>query len=261
MASLTISIVVPIVPRHNIYLNKLITNIENGKIVPECLIIVASSQTKKSKQEIRQVLKRYSSPYKLIFSNDQFPPGQNRNKGWEIADTDYVTFCDADDTYARDRISILKNIAKCKNADLILHNYSRLKPLIYLNNLQRTNKLVASEELYKSTFPLRIRNKDLEKGIAGDTNVILPGNIRNNWKIHHGHATVKRSLEIRYGDRFRGEDGQFCRDVLFSGKNLIYTPNKLSNYDRPTLNNIVLESRNRIHTDLANLKIKVSKFK
>jgi glycosyltransferase involved in cell wall biosynthesis len=139
MASLTISIVVPIVPRHNIYLNKLITNIENGKIVPECLIIVASSQTKKSKQEIRQVLKRYSSPYKLIFSNDQFPPGQNRNKGWEIADTDYVTFCDADDTYARDRISILKNIAKCKNADLILHNYSRLKPLIYLNNLQRTN--------------------------------------------------------------------------------------------------------------------------
>lgn len=251
MRQLTFSIVVPIIPSHNIYLHRLIANLEGGSLIPKCIIIAASSQTKKSIQEIRKLSKIYNLPFQFTFSEDNLPPGQNRNRGWELADTDYVTFCDADDIYAYDRISILRDIAMDQNADLILHNYTRLKPATYLNSLPRTSYLVSSDALYKSTFPLNVRNRKLEIGIAGDTNILLPIDAKNNWKIHHGHATVKRALNLRYGQKFRGEDGEFCRDVLFAKKHIVYTPNKLSNYDRPTMQNLFSMSVKRIHSDLA----------
>jgi glycosyltransferase involved in cell wall biosynthesis len=254
MSSISISVVIPIIPKHHRYLPSLILNLASGSVQPTEIIISGSSQTPESCEYLNQIATSSPTPIKIVTSPELLPPGSNRNTGWEIASSDYVTFCDADDTYSRTRLEVLQSIAYATDADLILHNYSRLKPRWYLDILPRSNNLLSEKEIYSSTFPNGLRLVESELGISGDTNLLLPKGSCKSWRIPHGHATVKRNLASRYGLKFSGEDGQFCRDILFNGKRVIYTPTKLSNYDRPTLENIVAMSASRIHADLARTK-------
>jgi glycosyltransferase involved in cell wall biosynthesis len=254
MPKQTFSVVIPLVPAHIKYLDNLIQSLANAELPPEQIIIAASSQTHSSNLFLRELVSKFKISTKITSSEFHFTAGINRNRGWELAETDYVTFCDADDTYARDRISILEGIASAHNADLILHNYTYLKPPQLLDVLPRTNEFITSEELYKATFSNGQRDVSLETGVSGDTNVILPKFSKGHWRIHHGHASVKSNLYFRYGTKIRGEDGEFCRDILFAKKNVVYTPNKLSNYHRPTFQNIYNMSKNRIHAELARVK-------
>lgn len=254
MSSISISVVIPIIPKHHRYLPSLIRNLASGSVQPTEIVISGSSQTPESCDYLNQITTSSPIPIKIVTSPELLPPGYNRNTGWEIASSDYVTFCDADDTYSRKRLQVLRSIASATDADLILHNYSRLKPQWYLDALPRSNTLLSEKEIYLSTFPNGLRFVESELGISGDTNILLPKGSHNSWRIPHGHATVKRNLALRYGSKFVGEDGQFCRDILFNGRRVIYTPAKLSNYDRPNLENIVAMSASRIHADLAHMK-------
>jgi glycosyltransferase involved in cell wall biosynthesis len=255
MSKKTFSVVIPLVPAHVQYLSKLIESLVNAKLPPDQIIIAASSQTQPSYSSLDELVSGFKASIQITSSESHFSAGINRNRGWELAETDYVTFCDADDTYAWDRISILEEIASADNADLILHNYTYLKPSQYIDFLPRTSALIRSEELYKATFPEGKRDISLETGVSGDTNIVLPKISGKRWKIHHGHASVKRNLHFRYGTKIRGEDGEFCRDILFAKKKVAYTPNKLSNYHRPTFLNVYSMSKNRVHAELAGVKI------
>lgn len=257
MPSVSISVVIPIIPKHNQYLRNLVLSLASGSTKPAEIIISGSSQTRESCIFLNKIAESSPIPMRVITSPLCLPPGINRNNGWEISTSDYVTFCDADDTYSRKRIEILQDIASTSSADLILHNYARLKPQWYLEFLPRSSVLLNERQIFESTFPDGYRDIKRELGNSGDTNILLPVGAHKSWRIPHGHATVKRTLEIRYGAKFAGEDGQFCRDVLFSGNRVVYSPSKLSNYDRPTLVNIVQMSASRMHTDLARTKHKL----
>jgi glycosyltransferase involved in cell wall biosynthesis len=253
VSSKTFSVVIPVVPAHVHYLNYLIQSLTIAKLPPDQIIIAASSQTPTSISSLRELVSRFKVSIQITSSESHCTAGINRNRGWELAKTDYVSFCDADDTYAWDRISILEEIASADNPDLILHNYTYLKPSQYLDSLPRTNYLIRSEELYKSTFPNGKRDVSLELGDSGDTNVILPKTTNTRWGIVHGHATVKCNLDFRYGTN-RGEDGRFCRDILFAKKCVVYTPNKLSNYHRPTIQRVYSRSKIKVGAELAGVK-------
>ena len=254
MSRQSFSVVIPIVPAHAHYLDYLIQSLANAKLPPDQIIIAASSQTRKSISYLHELVSRFKVFIQITSSEYNCTAGMNRNRGWELAKTDYVTFCDADDTYAWDRISMLEEIASANYPDLILHNYAYLKPTQYLNFLPRTNELIRTEELYAATFPNGKRDISLELGVSGDTNVILPKSSNARWKIHHGHASVKCNLYFRYGTKIRGEDGEFCRDILFAQKNVVYTPNKLSNYHRPTFQRVYSRSKNKVRAELAGVK-------
>lgn len=73
-----------------------------------------------------------------------------------------------------------------------------------------------------------------ELGIKVDVNI----NAGPDNYVHHGHVAISKSTfkEIQYDERFNfktGEDGRFCRDVLFHFKNSIYVNAKLIDYWRP----------------------------
>jgi glycosyltransferase involved in cell wall biosynthesis len=250
----TFSVVIPLVPAHIKYLENLIQSLASAQLPPDQIIIAASSITYSSNEFLHQLVSKFKIYTKITSSESHFTAGINRNRGWDLAETDYVSFCDADDTYSWDRISILEEIASVHSADLILHNYTYLKPRQLLDLLPRTNEFITSEDLYKATFSNGHRDISLETGVLGDTNIVLPKFSKSHWRIHHGHASVKRNLNFRYGAKIRGEDGEFCRDILFSKKNVVYTPNRLSNYHRPTIQNIYNMSRNRVHNELARVK-------
>ncbi len=254
MDTFSLDIVVPIIPAHHKYLSRLLRSIESASLLPNKVIIAASSQTYNSLQFLKSVTKSSSLPIKIIGTQNQHTAGSNRNRGWEFCESKYISFCDADDSYSKKRIEVLRNIADKLNPDLILHNYSKLKPQFYIDLLSTSDILLTEDTLYSSTFPNKSRNKSLETGVAGDTNISLPFGSKKSWKIHHGHATIKRSITERFGGMPFGEDGQICRDILFNGNRVVYTPNKLSNYNRPTLQNIVIKSLLRIESDMARIK-------
>lgn len=254
MARLTIDIVIPIIPVHHTYLLRLLREIRSSSVLPDKLIIAASSQNASTVKYLTAITKDLPFDTEVLSTSEQLPAGINRNRGLKRSESDYVTFCDADDSYSNKRLEFLLQIAKEFDPDLILHNYSRLKPLFYLHALPLKNILINQIDIYKSTFPNGLRVREQETGIKGDTNLILPPDAKREWRIHHGHATVKRTINFEYGDMVFGEDGQFCRDILFARKKVYYTPNKLSNYDRPTYLNLSKKSFSRIYADLARFK-------
>lgn len=260
MARLSIDIVIPIIPAHHTYLPRLFRELRCSTVLPEKLIIAASSQTTSSTKYLAKITTGLPFDTEILATSKPLPAGANRNRGLKKSESDYVTFCDADDSYSNIRLEFLLQIAKEYDPDLILHNYSRLKPRFYLHILPPKNILITQTDIYKSTFPNGLRNLEQETGIKGNTNLILPPGTKNNWRIHHGHATVKRTIDLEYGVRAFGEDGQFCRDILFSGKKVYYTPNKLSNYDRPTCFNLLKKSFLRIYVELAKLKNRVKLY-
>jgi glycosyltransferase involved in cell wall biosynthesis len=222
--------------------------------LPDKLIIAASSQNRSTVEYLNTVTRNLPFVTEILPTSGPLYAGSNRNRGLKKSTSDYVTFCDADDSFSKKRLQVLLQIAEEFDPDLILHNYSRLKPLIYLNSLNFTDDLITQNDLHHSTFPNGLRKREQETGIGGDTNLILPPYAKSGWRIAHGSATVKTSINLEYGDMPFGEDGQFCRDILFSGKKVCYTPNKLTNYERPTILNLSKKSFLRAHADLAKLK-------
>jgi glycosyltransferase involved in cell wall biosynthesis len=250
----SLDIVIPIIPVHHKYLPRLLRNIESSSVLPNNVIIAASSQTRSSIELLKSITEDSHLRIKIIGSENLHTAGANRNRGWEFCESEYISFCDADDSYSKKRIEVLRNIADKFSPDLILHNHSKLKPQFYIDHLRTSDVFLTEKVLYHSTFPNKSRDKSLETGVAGDTNICLPDGSKKSWKITHGHATMKRSVTERYGGMPFGEDGQMCRDILFNGKRVVYTPNKLSNYNRITFLNVAIKSFLKIESDMAGIK-------
>jgi glycosyltransferase involved in cell wall biosynthesis len=254
MTLFSLDIVIPIIPVHHKFLPKLLRSFESASVLPNQVIIAASSQTHMSLKFLNSITENSRLCIKILATKNLHTAGSNRNRGWEFCESEYISFCDADDTYSKKRIEVLNSIANKFNPELILHNYSILKPQLFLEYSGRSEIFLTEAVLYGSTFSKKIRNNHLENGLAGDTNICLPAGSRKNWKIHHGHATIKRTVTERYGSLPFGEDGQICKDILFNGHKVVYTPQKLSNYHRPTFFNITKKSFSRIHSNLAEIK-------
>jgi len=163
--------------------------------------------------------------------------GQNRNRGWDQVSTPFTAFLDADDEYSENRLAHLVEVAQSEASDLVLHDFllkdsdsdSVLDDKFCLEDLLRT------PELFDATFPDG-RNRPREGRQPGDTNITIPPNATKHQTVHHGHVLVRTSLrqDFRYGNLYPGEDGQFCRDILWAKRQVTYVPAKLSAY-RPNL--------------------------
>ncbi len=239
------SIVIPLVPQHDSYffgfLSELFKSAEN---VGE---VIASRSSGNSEDMIKFDEKlaelRSSSgnlfPVRVLHSTDNLLAGENRNRAWDVAEYDYVVFCDADDSYSPYRLKMLEDAIERFQPDLIVHDYfSGSRPVEY--EYQEPDKLeyVLSSEIFEATFLGKPRKRASEGKYSGDTNIRVPFKLDNHVKIHHAHSCVRTSLrkDFRFGDTFRAEDGQFCRDILESNRRVIYIPWELSTwiYSRST---------------------------
>jgi glycosyltransferase involved in cell wall biosynthesis len=254
MGQPTFSIVVPIIPRHHRYAKRLIKNIMHGSVKPLEIILAGSSQTDKSIEKLKVVQQLYPDLVKIYPTSESCTAGQNRNRGWEIAKGDYICFCDADDLYSPFRLEFLKREINRSGADLIIHDYLYQLPLLFLRFTHKEYRIIESKELYDSTFPEGKRRREQEFGSAGESNILIPLSDRDNYRIHHGHATVKRSIKIRYSDYPYAEDGIFCRDMLFTSHQISYLSAKLSIYEALAFERVLKNFYFRVISELAKIK-------
>ena len=253
------SIVVPIIPKHHRYALRLVNNLMSGSVKPLEIIFAGSSQTDVSAQELNSLYQLYPNLVKLHLSKDVFTAGQNRNRGWEIAQGDYISFCDADDLYSPYRLEILRNEIIRSDSDLLIHNFRFQMPLLFISFRRKNLHVIDSGTLYESTFPNGKRNRDAEFGVAGESNIVLPQGRLGRNRIQHGHATVRASVSIRYSDFPYAEDGIFCRDVLFSSYRVTYISAKLSIYESLSLGKLVSYSATRVIAGISKTKKRLAK--
>jgi glycosyltransferase involved in cell wall biosynthesis len=258
MSELEFSVVIPIIPKHYKYVKQLISEISRVDAIIKEVILSASSQSSRDESKLIALISQTPLARKIIVlaSSKYQSAGENRNLGFQRATAKYVAFLDADDSYKNNRLSVLSYYFDNLSADLILHDYYRFKPNLILNQqLIKSQVTVAhSVELIRATFPDGVRNRKLELGIKGDTNVILPPILSKKNRVHHGHLTVRRENGILYSSRFPGEDGEYARTMLELGRNVVYLNSKLSNYDRFSFSNILSSCVKSIHTFLARKK-------
>lgn len=257
----SISIVVPIIPRHHKYAESLVRNLLKSSTPPFEIIFAASSQNAASEMQLQKLVERYPLSVRILSSRSNFTAGENRNRGWDLASGDFVSFCDADDLYSKYRLEIISRVISNFSPDLILHNYTFQSPKFFINKYPKQIDLVHTNELYMATFGIERNIKDNIVGsidhkydTSGVSNINLPAGLRGRPRVHHGHVTIRSSVDVRFPDIPYAEDGIFCRIALSSGLEAVWLSAKLSNYERFNISNL---SRN----SLLYLKNKASKFK
>lgn len=198
---MNISIVVPCYKPHFKYIKRFIQNIELQTIYPKQIIFSLSECLEENFEKI----KKYESkiPLKYTITENKALAWENRNRGYELVDTEYIMFMDIDDTYHPQKIEITEYFLNKYKPNLLLHSY--YKKSWNLNLPIRLNP----ENIFVS------RNKKIKENTFNINNK-NPYNIIAGFTVAHGIITVKKDVmdKIKFKNFERGEDGIFCRDVL-----------------------------------------------
>lgn len=262
MPTRTFTAVIPVIPKHHKHVLALLKELDKSQPRFNKIIIVGSSQTEATRSQLQNIVERIApeTPIEIKTFTTVQTAGQNRNIGFEAADSDYVSFLDADDSYNPKRLIVLNKVIDDSQAELILHDYFLYTPF-WIHSIRKIPKrlrYIQSEVLKHETFGESGRDRAEESGPGMFTNLRLPVALRRFHRIQHGHATVKRSITHRYSSRPVGEDGEFARSCLEAGVKVVYLPIRLSNYERPTVRGVSNAVTLRLWVTLASIKRKIS---
>lgn len=237
-----VSVVVPVVPSHDAFIEKLISDLCSDDSLIDMVVIARSELPNKAvasyKVWLNLISRRLKPNFKIVLSSDpeQRLAGENRNRGWAVVQTDWTSFQDADDHYSKLRLPTLLDVGKMHHANLVCHDYwteADVKSELPLGEDLERRSIISSEEIYAQTFPGGVRMRNLEGSSLGDTNLVVPRSPVGFWPVTHGHLLVRTSVRstLQFSQLERGQDGQFCRDVLWDLGGVVYVPQKLSTYN------------------------------
>ncbi len=222
-----VSIVIPIYPPHFHLLPSLINQIEKQTEKPDEIIIAASETTTKTIYEyLSNINITILRIIKVITSDNKQFAGINRNMGIKKAIGDIIIFMDADDIYHKRKIEISKKLYEKHNYDLLIHSYGNKNQNIDNITINDNYNILTTDEIYMNTFK-NGRNINEETGYQGNTNLWA------NFPIHHGVITISKKMrKYEYTDLRMGEDGKFCRDILYDKNKVIMVNLKLMSYQK-----------------------------
>lgn len=239
------SIVVPLVPDHDGFFFEFLSELSrNPERVGEVIVSRSSGKSQDIfdfENHLATLIqeKKITFRIEILHTNEILLAGENRNRGWKRASCEYVLFCDADDTYSPFRLQMLEEAILILDPDLLVHDYYSGEQLEeYAYRSPEMLDYVLTSEIHESTFLNNPRDRSSEGKSPGDTNIRVPFKLNNHVKIHHAHTCVRNDLRSKFlfGDTYRAEDGQFCRDILESNFVVCYIPWELSTwvYSRST---------------------------
>jgi glycosyltransferase involved in cell wall biosynthesis len=176
----------------------------------------------------------------ILATEEKQLAGENRNRGSDVANGQYVVFMDSDDEYHPQKLELSLDLLEHYRADVVVHGFVRkidripgfLSAHFDHKESMTAKQLVFSSELIRRTFgDSPKRDKEKELGTDGDTNVDA------GFPIHQGAITVKKNIlqHVRFTSKPTGEDGTFLRDILFLQPTpalVIATPTPLMIYSK-----------------------------
>ena len=236
-----ITVVIPLVPAHDFFVAELLVSLTNEAALIEEVLICRSGLTTHDQAAFQTLLASASAavpfPVRALTTGKRQTAGENRNRGAAATRTSFIAFMDADDVYAPGRLSLLIDIAQSQNSNLVIHDFCSIEDDLpfWPGVSSGFPDIVSSGALYEATFPGG-RNSVLADSTTGEANLRLPHSLRSEHSIAHGHTFVRDSVfdRIQFSGIYPGEDGQFCRAVLWELGGVNYIPARLSTY-RPSL--------------------------
>jgi len=235
------SVVIPLTGKHRKYLFDLLIDLRNSTNLIDEVIVARDPFFFLFNifyilyLRIRAKISRIDFYIYLTTSNRRSFSGMARNRGWELATSEWVVFLDADDTYATNMFEIIKEVIEIKpDANLILHSYKYNEDVVRLKNFRSESEfrsdVIGSKDIMDYT--LRLNQVQNRAGLK-DSNIEIPPNKTGVTVVHHGHATVRNEIYnmIKYKNVEKAEDGIFCQDVLFGLGGVYFIPLELSIYN------------------------------
>jgi len=222
------TVVVPLAPSHVNFLPGLFEQLTPDAGVIDRVIVCRSQLKKRQQREflhfLRGLANRAGLKVSLSADDGMQLAGENRNKGLQLADTEYTAFLDADDHYMPQRLTRITQTLRSSASDLLLHDFllEPTYPPTFSAPVWTNSDFVVADRLFQSTFPYG-RQRNSEGTSPGDTNIQLPDTHAGH-QVAHGHMTIRTELRrsFAFGTLHPGEDGQFCRDLLWAGKAVVY---------------------------------------
>lgn len=231
------TVVVPLVKAHDHHIPELLRTLAFETDVIEAVVIARSSlklgRVESYSQWLLGLGSRVGVNVRLESSPKQATAGENRNRGWSAASSEFVAFVDADDLYVSGRLGMMLSVATTFNSNLVLHDFWNSEDEWRSSPADdwSMEDVLHTEQLFSATFP-NGRDRDREGITPGDTNVSIPPSNGRSHAATQGHTLVRTSISqlVSFGSRYPGEDGQFCRDVLWEMGRVEFIPSRLSVY-------------------------------
>ncbi len=182
--NIKISLCVPCIPKHTMFLEELIKNINEQTRNPDEIIISLTETSKKTARRLEKRLRELTkTKLKIASTEEKLFAGPNRNIAVKNSSGDLVSFMDADDLMHPQRLEFIEKVYKKYKPKAIVHSFNMKSKY---KNLDLNPNLINIFE----------RNKKIH--------------------LHNGHITTEKSLfdEIKQKDLQRGQDTIFINDIL-----------------------------------------------
>ncbi len=211
------SVVIPLIPQHDRELGGIFFQLNGSREILEEIIICRSeslfSQNQSMARITRLAEKNGISPKFLKFSfvSGKATAGENRNRGWNLASGSHVAFLDADDSYAKNRLEVIRDTLEKSDAKAVVHKFG--------NHSQKVRE-GRKESL---SFDYIQSNAD---GIFTVR--------KSQVSFHCAHLTLETSLrsDYQYSDIFPGEDLELVSRMINNGVRVFYIDHELSSWNR-----------------------------
>src|SRR5437870_70174 len=115
-----VSVVIPCGPTHVKNLAGLVSNLKNGTVPPDEIVIAVSEIDPSVARALSEELQEIFPLTKVLDSTQRIGPGANRNRAVLETTGDIISFIDADDTNHPQKIEIVKYV------------FDKWKPAIFL---------------------------------------------------------------------------------------------------------------------------------
>jgi len=235
----------------DVCINSLVNQTIGLKNIQIILVDDASTDDGKTVGILEKYEQQYSDDIVLIKNDINCGAGGCRNKALEYVDSEYITYCDADDWLDLDAYEVLYKVAKEQDADLLEFDYTEINEhsgisknngdvypgnLYVIDNrsdfiLPSESKMICMNKLYRSTLLTENKIMFLENAVYEEA----PFSLLIRYYVHRYY---KLDMELYYyyqhGDSYSKKYYERFSDVLISYDMLLNEIKKRGFYEAYT---------------------------
>lgn len=198
MKKYKVSIIIPV---YNVekYIDRTLQSVL-GQTLKDIQIILVDDKTEDKSGEICDTYALENKNIKVIHKKVNEGLGFARNSGIELAEGEYITFLDSDDTVDSDFYNKLYTLAKKYNSDVSMGNF---KSLNFDGSIREYENNKMTKEKYEG------------KEVISEVMAKIFGNNEENMSMSSCRAIYKKELFEKYNIRFCSERQFISEDLIF----------------------------------------------